>query len=267
MGEIYAISMNKGGVGKTSLVTNIAGAIISTMKNKKVLIVDTDGQGSSIEAFGVNPDNLKYTIYDVLIGQKKAKDVIVKLDKNLDILPSNYNMNFIEFDILPNINKYPNFIYFKLLEKALETIKDDYDYILIDTPPSMGLVQMNVLSIANKVIIPVVPETFAMTGLPRILKGINDFKNTHNPSLEIAGVVIMMIDYRTSLHSVYAQQIKSYCKDDIKIKCFDSEIRKSIRFADAVASEGKPATLTKYVKNDKNDIIKSYFDLVKELFA
>ena len=213
MGEIYAVSMNKGGVGKTSLVTNLAGAITSTMKKKKVLIVDTDGQGSSIEAFGIDPDNLEHTIYDVLIGEKKAKDVLVKLDKNLDILPSNFNMNFFEFDILPEIQKYPFPTYFRLLEKALETIKDDYDYILIDTPPSMGLVQMNVLAIADKVIIPVVPETFAMKGLPRILKGINDFKNTHNPSLEIAGVVFMMVDYRTALHSEYAQKIKAYCKE------------------------------------------------------
>ena len=86
------------------------------------------------------------------------------------------NMNFLEFDILPEIQKYPFPTYFKLLEKSIETIKNDYDYILIDTPPSMGLVQMNVLAIADKIIVPVVPETFAMKGLPRILKGINDFK-------------------------------------------------------------------------------------------
>ena len=264
MGEIYAVSMNKGGVGKTSLVTNLAGAI-STMK-KKVLIVDTDGQGSSIEAFGIDPDNLEHTIYDVLLGKKKAEDVKIKLAKNIDILPSNYNMNFLEFDILPKIENYPNRDYFKLIEKAIKPIKDDYDYILIDTPPSMGLVQMNVLSMADKIIVPVVPETHAMKGLYRILKGINEFKIENKLSLEIVGVIIMMVDYRTSLHSEYAQQIKSYCKDVVKIKCFETEIRKSIRFADAVASENKPATLTKYVKNDKNGIIQSYFELTKELF-
>ena len=232
------------------------------MKNKKVLIVDTDGQGSSIEAFGFDPDNLKHTIYDVLIGQKRAKDVIVKLDKNLDILPSNFDMNFFEFDILPEIEKYPFPTYFRLLEKALETIKNDYDYILIDTPPSMGLVQMNVLAIADKIIIPVVPETFSMKGLPRILKGINDFKKEQNPKLEIAGVVFTMVDYRTSLHSDFAPKIKQYCINS-GIHYFESEIKKSIRFADATASEGKPATLTKY---KKNEIVQSYFELTKEMF-
>ena len=220
------------------------------MKNKKVLIVDMDAQGSSIETFNIDPDNLEHTIYDVLIGEKKVEDVLVKLDKNLDILPSNYNMNFLEFDILPETEKYPFPAFFKLLEKALETIKDDYDYILIDTPPSMGLVQMNVLTIADKVIIPIVPETYAMKGLPRIIKGINEFKKVHNPKLEIAGVVFTMVDYRTALHSDYAQKIKAYCKE-FDIHYFESEIKKSIRFADAIASEGKPATLTKYKKNDK----------------
>ena len=210
----------------------------------------------------LTPTILEHTIYDVLIGEKKAKDVKRNIAKNLDILPSNFNMNFFEFDILPEIQKYPFPSYFRLLEKALEDIKNDYDYILIDTPPSMGLVQMNVLAIADKVIIPVVPETFAMKGLPRILKGINDFKNTHNPSLEIAGVVIMMVDYRTNLHTEYAQNIKQYC-GDIKIDIFESEIKESIRFADAVAKEGKPATLTKY---KKNEIVQSYFELTKELF-
>ena len=123
MGEIYAVSMNKGGVNKTSLITNLAGAIISTMKNKKVLIIDMDGQGSSIETFNIDPDNLEHTIYDVLIGEKKVEDVLVKLDKNLDILPSNYNMNFLEFDILPETEKYPFPAFFKLLEKALEDHK------------------------------------------------------------------------------------------------------------------------------------------------
>ena len=153
--------------------------------------------------------------------------------------------------------------HFRLLEKALETIKDDYDYILIDTPPSMSLVQINVLAIADKVIIPIVPETFAMKGLPRILKAINGFKAKYNTSLEIAGIVFMMVDYRTALHSEYAQQIKAYCESS-GIHYFESEIKKSIRFADATASEGKPATLTIF-KN--NEIVKSYYEFVKELFV
>jgi chromosome partitioning protein len=260
MGEIYAISMNKGGVGKTSLVSNLAGAVSDKMK-KKVLIIDTDGQGSSSEAFGYEPDDFNDTMYDVLMGDKKPEDVVIKVDKYLHILPSNSDLNFLEFDVLTNFEKFPN--PYSLLENAVKEFTKQYDYVFIDTPPSMGLIQMNVLKMANKVIIPVVPEKFAVKGLPRILKAINDYKKQENPELEISGVVIMMVDYRTFLHSEYSPMIKKYCEDN-GIHIFDSEIKDSIRFATATAEDGVPATWTK-VK--KNDVVNGYFDLTKELFG
>jgi cellulose biosynthesis protein BcsQ len=130
MCEVYAISMNKGGVGKTSLVTNLAGAIAKEFK-KRILIIDTDGQGNTSIAFGLKPHDFDYTIYDVLVGEKPAKEVIVRVDKYIDILPSNNDMNFLEFDILPNIQQYAK--PFKLLKNTLDSVKDSYDYIFIDT--------------------------------------------------------------------------------------------------------------------------------------
>jgi chromosome partitioning protein len=257
MGEIYAISMNKGGVGKTSLVSNLAGAITKKLK-KRVLLVDTDGQANTSIAFGLKPHDFEYTIYDVLTGEKKAKDVIVPVNEYLDILPANNDMNFLEFDILPNIQQYAK--PFSLLKKALEEIKDDYFVIFVDTPPSMGLVAGNVLAASDKVIIPFVPEMFAVSGLIRVIEAIEDFKSRENQELEVAGIVGMMVDSRTTLHSEMLQQARKYCLEN-DLKMFETIIPKSIRFANSTAYEGKPATWTDY----NNPIVAAYFDLMKEV--
>jgi chromosome partitioning protein len=257
MGEIYAISMNKGGVGKTSLVSNLAGAITKKLK-KRVLLVDTDGQANTSIAFNLKPQDFEYTIYDVLTGEKTAKEVIVPVNEYLDILPSNNDMNFLEFDILPNIQQYAK--PFSLLKNALEEIKDSYSIVLIDTPPSMGLVTGNVLAAADKVIIPFVPETFAVSGLVRVIEAIEDFKSKENPALEIAGIVGMMVDSRTTLHSEMLQQARRYCVEN-DLKMFETIIPKSIRFANSTAYEGQPATWT----DSNNSIVAAYFDLMKEV--
>lgn len=259
MAEIFAISMNKGGVGKTSLVTNLAGAIDKQLK-KKVLIIDTDGQGNSSIAFGITqPNDIENTIYDVLMGEKKIEDVVIKISSNLHICPANKDMNFLEFDILPNLDKHGE--PFKLLSKHVKSIQDQYDYIFIDTPPSMGLVSGNVLSVADKVIIPFAPETFGVNGLINVIEGVNDFKSSHNPNLEIAGVVGMMVDSRTSLHPELLKQARMYCYEH-DIKMYDTIIPASVRFANATAYDGVPATWTKL---KKNDVVQAYHDLLKEV--
>ncbi|MEH7440494.1 ParA family protein [Neobacillus drentensis] len=257
MAEIYAISMNKGGVGKTSLVSNLAGAITKKLK-KRVLIIDTDGQGNTSIAFGLKPHDFENTIYDVLTGEKTAKEVIVSVNEYLDVLPANNDMNFLEFDILPNIQQYAQ--PFSLLKKALEDVKDSYSYIFIDTPPSMGLVAGNVLAASDKVIIPFVPEMFAVSGLIRVIEAIDDFKSKENPALEVAGIVGMMVDSRTTLHSEMLQQARKYCVEN-DLTMFDTTIPKSIRFANSTAYEGKPATWTDY----NSPIVAAYFDLMKEV--
>lgn len=259
MAEIFAISMNKGGVGKTSLVTNLAGAITKRLK-KRVLIVDTDGQGNSSIAFGLKPQEFEHTIYDVLLGEVPIEKAIVSINEHLDILPANNDMNFIEFDILPNIQQYQK--PFSLLKKALEEVKSNYDLIFIDAPPSMGLVSGNVLAAADKVILPFVPEMFAVSGVIRVVEAINDFKAKENPALEVAGIVGMMVDSRTTLHSEMLQQARRYCLES-DLTMFETIIPKSIRFANSTAYEGKPATWT----DSSNPIVAAYFELMKEVIV
>lgn len=248
--------MNKGGVGKTSLVTNLAGAIGKKL-NKKVLIVDTDGQGNSSLAFGINSNELDTTIYDVLLGNANAKDAIINVGYNVDLLPANDEMNFYDMDVLTNIKMYQQ--PFHMLKKALEGITDHYDYIFIDTPPSMSLVAGNVLIASQKVIIPFTPETFAVKGLIRIIQAINEFKAKDNPNLEVEGVVGMMVQSGTVLHSEMLQQARRFCVEN-DITMYETIIPKSIRFANSTAYEGKPAVWT----DSKNDIVSAYFELMKE---
>ena len=258
MTEVYAVSMNKGGVGKTSLISNLAGAI-SKSEKKKILIIDTDGQGNSSIAFGLNPSEFDNTIYDVLLGYTGMENVIVRIDECVDIVPANEDMNFLEFDILPDIQKYDQ--PFHLLKRNMQEILNNYDYVFIDTPPSMGLVAGNVLTAANKVIIPFVPEIFGVKGLIRIIEAINDLKYRENPGLDILGVVGMMVDSRTILHSEMLQQARRYCLEH-EIHMFETIIPRSIRFANSTAYEGKPATWT----SSTNAIVKAYFELMNEVF-
>jgi chromosome partitioning protein len=257
--EVYAISMNKGGVGKTSLVTNIAGAITRNLK-KRVLIIDTDGQGNTSIAFGLNPQDFEDTVYDILVNDRPAEEVVISIDEYLDIIPANNDMNFLEFDILPHIHRYKE--PFQLLKKVIDKIKGSYDYIFIDTPPSMGLVAGNVLAASNKVIIPFVPETFSVSGLVRVIDAINDFKSKENPSLKVSGIVGMMVDNRTTLHTEMLQQARRFCLEN-KLTMYETIIPKSIRFANSTAYEGKPATWTDY----NNPIVSAYFDLMEEVFV
>jgi len=253
----YAIAMNKGGVGKTSLVSNLAG-VLSREYNKKVLIIDTDGQGNSSIAFGLNPSEIMNTIYDVLMGGARTDEVIISVDENLDLLPANEDMSFLEFDVLPHQDKYP--LPFQLLKQGIESIRHHYDYILIDTPPSMGLPTGNALAVADKVIIPFVPEMFGVKGLVRVLEAIEDFRKNLNPQLEVAGVVGMMVDSRTHLHSEMLQQARKYCLEQ-DITMYETIIPKSIRFANSTAYEGKPAVWT----DAKNPIVYAYYELIKEV--
>ena len=259
LAEVYAIAINKGGVAKTTLTTNLAGAITSKLK-RKVLIIDTDGQGNSSVAFGIkNTNKIENTIYDVLMGDIPIRDTIIEITPELHIVPSNKDMNFLEFDILPHVKQYDN--PFKLLSEHINKVKDLYDYIFIDTPPSLGLVTGNVLACTDKLIIPFAPETFGVNGLINMLDGVKDFKEEQNPALEIVGVVGTMIDSRTSLHSQLLQEARAYCaKKDVRM--FDTVIPNSIRFANATAYDGKPAT---WLKSKKNDVIQAYFDLLDEI--
>lgn len=255
MSNVYCICMNKGGVGKTTLTTNMAGVLAS--KNKKVLIIDTDGQGNSAISFGYKPSKFEHSIYDVFIGEKSIDDVKVQVDGFVDLVPANEDMNFLEFDVLPKIKEYSR--PFHLLKKEVDKVKDDYDYVLIDTPPSMGLVLFNVLVASNNIMLPFVPEQYNVEGLTRVVDAIRKFKDTHNPELNISGVAGMMIDKRTILHSSMLDKARDYCERN-NVHFFQTTIPRSIVFANANAYEIMPA-----VWNRKGKAIQAYHDLVGEL--
>ncbi|MGX1195752.1 ParA family protein [Metabacillus sp. SLBN-84] len=257
MAKIYSISMNKGGVGKTSLVTNLA-SILAKKYKKRVLIIDTDAQGNSSIAFGKEPDDYENTIYDVMLHGCPPKDAICKMKKNIDLLPSNGDMNFLEFDVLPHLDKYTRPYY--LLKDGMAGIEDDYDYIFIDTPPSLGFVAGNCLTYADHVIIPFVPEMFDVKGLIRVVKAIEDFKNNYNPKLNVAGVIGMKVESATSLHSELLQEARRYCSQS-GFHMFDTIIPKTIAFAKSVAYSSVPAILS---SDAKNKLVSSYDDLAKE---
>lgn len=257
-GIVYSVLMNKGGVGKTSLVTNLASALSIKDPDKKVLILDTDGQGNASLAFGRFPNEFKKTLIDCLVRSEDPNKVIINLSKNLDLLPSNDEMNYLEFDVLTDLKAYPDF--FGLLKKVVDPLREKYDYIFIDSPPSMGLVAGNILSAADKVIIPYVPETFSVQGLIKVINTIEDFKKEQNVPVEIQAVVGMMVDNRTNIHGGLMLQADAYCKKQ-GILMAKNRIPKTIRFADATERYGMPITLAE--KN--NRATKVYFDLLSEV--
>lgn len=268
MTVVYAVSQNKGGAGKTTLVTNLAGAMAKKYK-KKVLIIDTDGQGNSAMAFGIsNPHNeIQYTIYDVLMGDKTPEDIVISFDKSLGkfatgqlhILPANKQMNFLEFDVLTNLNKYRN--PFHLLKDAVSEFIKQYDYVFVDTPPSLGLVQGNVLTLADRVIIPFHPEPFGDVGLINVIDVINDFKSKENTDLEIAGVACMKVETVSAVHDDMLQIVRAYCHEQ-KIPVFETMIPKRARYVQSVAYDGRPSTLTRMKRQDD---AKLYHNLLNEV--
>lgn len=258
MAIIYSVNMNKGGAGKTSLITNLASALNVTKPESKILIIDTDGQGNAGMAYSLKPHELENTIYDVFIGDLELKDVIINIGENIDLVAANDDMNYIEFDVLTKMNEFPNPL--MLLKKAIDPMKELYDYIFIDAPPSLGLVSGNILNITDKVLIPFVPELFGVQGLVRVIESVNEFKHANNPNLEIAGIVGMMVDQRTTLHSEMLQEARKYCLEK-NIKLFDTVIPRSIRFANATAYDGKPAVLNER----SNKIVSAYYELLEEV--
>jgi chromosome partitioning protein len=257
MAEIWAVSTNKGGVLKTSITTNL-GAVFSQM-GKKVLIIDTDNQGNSSVSFGINPDKLERTLYDVLVDGFDPKESIINVHKNIDILPSNDDMGFFEIDVLSDRDKYPKPFY--LLRDAFKNFDfNQYDLVLIDCPPNIGLTTGNVFCFADKVLVPFQPESYSMRSLVKILNAIKSFKENHNPKLEVLGVVATLVDSRASLHAIILPECRKFCLKQ-NIKMFETVIPKSIRFANSVAMDKLPATLV----DKKHPLVKSYFQLYEEV--
>lgn len=228
MGRIISISNQKGGVGKTTTTINLASFIAE--KGRRVLIIDIDPQANAGYGLGINVEELGSTVYEVLIGSIDIRDAIFKTAiENLFIVPSNIHLSGAQVDLLDIENK--EFI----LRNAIKTIKSEYDFILIDCPPSLGILTLNSLVAADTVLIPLQCEYYALEGLSQLLKIIAMVQEKLNRNLRIEGVLLTMYDSRTNLSQQVVNDIRDYFKD----KVFSTIIPRNVKLSEA-PSFGKP---------------------------
>ena len=231
MGRIISVSNQKGGVGKTTTTINIAAFLAE--KGKRVLIVDIDPQANSGYGLGVNVEETQATVYEVLIGEIPVREAVYRTNiENLFIVPSNIHLSGAQVDLLDTEHK--EFI----LRNALKPLKDEYDFIFIDCPPSLGILTLNSLVAADTVLIPLQCEYYALEGLSQLLKIISMVQENLNRNLRIEGVVLTMYDSRTNL----SQQVVSDIREFFKEKVFNTIIPRNVKLSEA-PSFGKPIGL------------------------
>lgn len=251
MGKIIAIANQKGGVGKTTSSVNLS-ACIATLGHK-VLLVDIDPQGNATSGVGVNKADVDQCIYNVLVDDIAAGDVCISTDvKNLDIIPATIQLAGAEIELVPTISREIR------LKKSLVELKDDYDYIIIDCPPSLGLLTINALTSSDSVLIPVQCEFYALEGLSQLLNTIRLVQKHLNKDLMIEGVLLTMLDARTNLGIQVIDEVKKYFQE----KVYKSIIPRNIRLGEA-PSHGKPII----VYDPKSKGSEVYSELAKEVIA
>lgn len=249
MGRIIAVANQKGGVGKTTTAINLS-ACLSAL-GKKVLAMDMDPQGNMTSGLGIDKNEVEYTTYDLILGETSIKDVICKEAlENLDVMPTNINLSAAEIELIGVEDK--EFI----IKKAVETIRDDYEYIIIDCPPSLSMLTINAMTTADTVLVPIQCEYYALEGLSQLMHTIELVKERLNPSLEIEGVVFTMYDARTNL----SLQVVENVKDNLKQAIYKTIIPRNIRLAEA-PSHGLPINLY----DPKSTGAESYMLLAEEV--
>lgn len=234
MGKIIALVNQKGGVGKTTSSINLA-ASLGHLK-KRVLLVDLDPQGNATTGVGIEKSDYDKSMYELLKGEAEIGEVIIKTKfKNLYIIPATINLAGVDFELIEKHNQDSTFIKGSQLKKHLDEIKNQFDYIIIDCPPSLGVLTTNALTASNSVIIPIQCEFFALEGVMQLLNTIILAQKNINPTLGIEGVLLTMLDCRTNLGLEVVEDIKSYFKESV----YDTIIPRLIKLAEA-PSHGKP---------------------------
>lgn len=249
MKKIIAITNQKGGVGKTTTAVNLAASLGNL--GKKTLLIDVDPQGNSTSGVGIDKRNIPSSIYDVLVKTAEIKNVIIKTEfKKLDVIPSSMDLAAAEIELADIENRD------SILKEAIKTIYNEYDYAIIDCPPSLGLVTANALCVCNSIIVPIQSEYYALEGLSQLMSTVRRIKRLYNPDIYIEGVLLTMFDGRLKLTHQVVEELKKYFPN----KIFKTTIPRGVRICEA-PSFGRPVIY--FDKNCKGS--KAYIDLAKEV--
>ncbi|MDE7267296.1 MAG: AAA family ATPase [Lachnospiraceae bacterium] len=231
MGRIIAVANQKGGVGKTTTSINLSACIGA--RGKKVLVIDMDPQGNTTSGYGIQKNELENTVYELIMGDCSVEDCILKeVVPNVSILPANVNLAAAEIELIGVKDK--DFI----LKNEIDWVKDSYDFVIIDCPPSLNLLTINAMTTADAVLVPIQCEYYALEGLSQLIHTINLVKERLNPSLNMDGVVFTMYDSRTNL----SNQVVENVKNNLNQKVYNTLIPRNIRLAEA-PSYGQPISM------------------------